>query len=184
METKRVEEIMIPLSGYPHVLETQTLKEAMLEMLKCQIEVGDLKSLPRVVLVLNRQEQLAGVLRRRDIMRGLEPEFLVSKPLTHRKALFDVKLDANLPEMFYDRLVAGIQERSKRRVSEVMMPVTVTIGHDEHVIKAIYEMVDKNLSLLPVLSSGRVVGVIRSVEVFRELSRLVLGPEGLAQDCG
>ena len=74
-----------------------------------------------------------GVARRRDIMRGLEPEFLVSKPLSARKNLFDVQLDPNLSEMSYDRLLKGVFERSKRPISDVMLPVVATINHDDHV---------------------------------------------------
>ena len=125
-------------------------------------------------------EAYLGAVRRRDIMRGLEPEFLVSKPLPHGKALFNVEMDANLPEMFFDRLISGIVERAKLPVSEVMRPVNVTIDFHDHIIKAIYEMVDSNLSLLPVLKAGRVVGVLRSVDVFQEVRKLLLGPEEVA----
>lgn len=177
METKRISEVMIPLQDYPHVHSGQSLKEAIDEMENCQIEILGKKSLPRVILVFDMDNQLAGVARRRDIMRGLEPEFLVSKPLSIRKSLFDVQLDPNLSEMSYDRLLKGILERSKRPISDVMLPVNATINYDDHVVKAIYEMVDNNLSLLPVLKGNRVVGVVRSADVFRELAQLVLEPE-------
>ena len=174
METKRIDEIMIPMGDYPHVHSGQTLKDAMREMEIYQIEFKGKKTLPRVILVLDEENQLVGVARRRDILRGLEPEFLVSKPLSVRKSLFDVKMDPNLSEMSYDKLFRGILERSNRPISEAMLPVNITIDHDDHLIKAIYEMVDGNVSLLPVLREGRVVGVVRSVDVFRELARLVL----------
>jgi signal-transduction protein with cAMP-binding, CBS, and nucleotidyltransferase domain len=41
-------------------------------------------------------------------------------------------------------------------------------------MKAIYEMVSLNQSLLPVEQDGRVLGVIRSVDVFHELAQLLL----------
>jgi predicted transcriptional regulator len=40
-------------------------------------------------------------------------------------------------------------------------------------MKAIYEMVDRNTSLLPVLESGNVIGVIRSVDVLNEVARIL-----------
>jgi len=183
IETKRVEEIMIPLAEYPHVLETATLKEAMKAMLECQLFVAGQGTLPRIVLIFNSANELAGMARRRDIMRGLEPEFLVSSPLQHRKALFDVTTDANLPELFFDRVVKGIKDRSARKVREVMLPVEFTINHDDHIMKAIYEMVDKNQSLLPVLEKGVVIGVVRSVDVFRELSGLLFAPDEGPASC-
>jgi predicted transcriptional regulator len=183
IETKRVEEIMIPLADYPHVQETATLKAAMKAMLECQLFVAGQGTLPRIVLIFNSAHELAGMARRRDIMRGLEPEFLVSSPLHHRKGFFDVTTDANLPELFFDRVVKGIKERSARKVSEVMLPLEFTIDHDDHIMKAIYEMVDKNQSLLPVLKEGEVIGVVRSVDVFRELSGLLFEPGEESANC-
>jgi len=182
IESKRVEEIMVPLARYPHVPETATIKEAMAAMLRCQLNVGGQKSLPRAVLVLDLMGRLAGQVRRRDLMRGLEPEFMVSHELTHRKKLFEIKPDQNLSELFFDKTVKGIRERARRKVSEVMLPVTVTIKHDAHILTAISEMVENNLSLLPVVKGEQAVGVVRSVDVFRELSHLVFEPEELGAD--
>jgi predicted transcriptional regulator len=40
-------------------------------------------------------------------------------------------------------------------------------------MKAVYEMVSLNVSLIPVLHGGNLVGVVRSVDVFRELADLL-----------
>jgi hypothetical protein len=37
-------------------------------------------------------------------------------------------------------------------------------------MKAIYEMVSQDLSLIPVVEGGRLVGVVRSVELFHEMA--------------
>lgn len=173
METKKINEVMIPLEDYPHVHTGQSLKDAMHEMEESQIEFNGKKTLPRVILVFDLENQLVGIARRRDIMRGLEPEFLVRKPLSVRKSLFDFPLDPNLSEMSYDRLLTGVLERSKRPISDVMLQVEMTINYDDHIVKAIYEMVDNNLSILPVMKDDRVVGVVRSVDLFREFSHLI-----------
>ncbi len=192
MEAKQVYELMIPLEDYPSVYEDQSLKEAISELSDCQIDVDDKKSMPRVVLVFTREGKLAGIVRRRDIFRGLEPAFLARKPLKQRKDLFDLRVDPEImessgsdqwirgilerAELSYDSLVKGILERASRTVSNVMQAANVTIAHDKIFVKAIYEMVDKNVSLLPVTKDGKVVGVVRSVELFLELSRVILDP--------
>jgi signal-transduction protein with cAMP-binding, CBS, and nucleotidyltransferase domain len=71
-------------------------------------------------------------------------------------------------------VVKGMREQAERPVSDVMMPIQATVDVEDHVMKAIYEMVENNLSLLPVLRDNKVVGVIRSVEVFHEISKLIL----------
>jgi predicted transcriptional regulator len=56
-----------------------------------------------------------------------------------------------------------------------MIPIKVTIDHDDHIMKAIYELVDQNISLLPVLKDDNVVGVVRSVDVLNEIA-LIISP--------
>ncbi|OGP55592.1 MAG: hypothetical protein A2V67_18525 [Deltaproteobacteria bacterium RBG_13_61_14] len=174
METKRAGDLMIPLDRYPHIPYWFTLRQAMVEMEKSEIEIDGRKSLPRVVLVFDETYRLLGMIRRRDILRGLEPSFLTSQPLEYRKKLFDVKMDPNLSMLSPERLLEGLRERAERPVRDVMRPIQVTVEFEDHMVKVIYEMVDNNLSLLPVLQNGKVVGVVRSVDVFHEIAQLLL----------
>lgn len=172
-EMRTVGEVMVPLEQYPCVRDNTTLREAVEVIESTQLEVALRKSLPRVLLVYDEIGVYVGYVRRRDIMRGLEPRFLVSKPLEYRKKLFDVAVDPNLSELSYDHVIKGIREQAGRPVSDVMNPIRATINADDHVIKAIYEMVLLDLNLLPVLEDGQVVGVVRSVDVFHELAQLL-----------
>lgn len=174
---KTAQDIMIPLEEYPFVPGTFTLRQTMEVMEREELEINNKKSLPRFVLVFGEENELTGIARRRDILRGLEPEFLAEKPLQYRKKLFDVKVDPNLSELSYDKLLKGIRERAERPVSEVMRPIQATVNHDDHLGKVIYELVSTNVSLVPVLKDDRIIGVVRSVEVFHEISKLILHPE-------
>jgi CBS domain-containing protein len=173
MENRRVGEVMIPLEKYPHVTHTATLLQAMEAIENAVLETDGRYSLPRVVLIFNENYQLVGLARRRDILRGLEPDFLLQKPLEYRKKLFDVEIDPNLSELPYDRIIKAAIENGKKPVSEVMKPVEVTVNHDAHIFTAIYEMNSNRVSLLPVLKDNEVVGVVRSVDVFHEVYKLL-----------
>jgi predicted transcriptional regulator len=177
IEMMRVGDIMVLLEAYPRVLPTCTLGDAAEVMEKSRIEVSGTKSLPRVLLVIDEKYRLKGTARRRDIMRGLEPKFLVAQPLDYRKKLFDVSIDPNLSELSYDKFVKGVRERASRPVSDVMKPVEMTLDFEDHIIKAVYEMVSGGLSILPVTRNGRVVGIVRSVEVFHEMAHIVHKPD-------
>jgi CBS domain-containing protein len=170
METIRIGDIMIPLADYPKVSPEQTLKEAIHVMRGCQLDINGVKSLPRVLLVIDDQGRLRGSVRRRDIMRGLEPKFLVAKPLNYRKKLFDVSIDPNLSEMSHEKLVEGVRKQAELKVKKVMRPLNVYVDFDDHIIKGIYECVGYGITLLPVLKDKQVVGIVRSVELFRELA--------------
>ena len=102
---KRIREIMIPVTRYPSVRDNATLRDAIEVIVSAELEVDLKKSLPRVILVFDGIDVLVGYIRRRDIMRGLEPNFLVSQPLEYRQKLFDVSVDPNLSELTHDRVV-------------------------------------------------------------------------------
>ena len=174
MDMKRAGDIMIPLDEYPHLPYWFTLRQATAELEKSEVEIDGRKSLPRAVLIFDEKYQLMGMARRRDIMRGLEPEFLISKPIESRKTMFDVKVDPNLSELSYDKLLEGMRRQAERPISDVMRPIVATVDFEDHLVKIIYEMVDRGLSLLPVLKEGKVAGVVRSVDAFREIAEILL----------
>lgn len=173
MKDTLVRDIMVPLEEYPCIPATHTLRDAIVEM-GVQILRKRQATLPRVVLVFDEHfVELLGMLRRRDIMRGLEPEFLRSGSLEYRRKLFNVDIDPNLSELPYDKFVAGIRRRADLPVGNFMIPIKATINYDDHIMKAVYEMVDQNTSLLPVLKDGNIVGVVRSVDVLAEIALIV-----------
>ena len=174
MKDKPIHEIMVPLAEYPCVSEVQTLRQAV-EAMKTKLILREQEvSLARVALVFDRDfRELLGKVRRRDIMRALEPKFLRSGSMPFERKLFDVRVDPNLAEISSDKIVARMRERANCLVRDFMIPITATINYDDHLMKAIHEMVDQNTSLLPVLQEGKVVGVVRSVEVLKEISLII-----------
>lgn len=174
---KRARDIMIPLEDYPWVRTNDTLRHAISVIQEAQLEVGLRRSLPRVLLVFDKDDDLAGIVRRRDIMRGLEPPFLVNQPLEHRVNFFEVAVDPNLIEFSKDTsmedVVKGLREQATRPVADVIRPISTTLKPDAQILKMIYEMVSLNESLLPVVDGREVLGVVRSVDVFNELAQLL-----------
>ena len=181
MNARRIEEIMVPVDKYPCIPDTLTLRDAMMEM-TVQILREKLLTVPRVALVFDEDfDDLLGMLRRRDIMRGFEPRFLGG--LEYRRKLFDVAVDPNLSELSSDKVYARIRERANRLVRDYMIPIKATIDYDDHIMKAVCEMVDQNVSLLPVLKNGNVIGVVRSVDVLDEIASIINADEP-APDAG
>ncbi len=166
-----VKDIMVPVDQYPCIPDTLNIGDAVIEM-TVQIRMRDKgMQFPRVALVFDDDfNDLRGMLRRRDIMRGLEPRFLMTGSLDYARKLFEIDVDPNLSELSYDKMRKGMRKRAKRLVKEVMRPIRATIGHDDHVIHAMCAMVDQDTSLLPVLDNSNVVGVVRSVDVMREIA--------------
>lgn len=175
MENVRAHDVMIPLDKYPHLPYWFTLRQAMVEMENAQLEINGRTSLPRMILVFDEKYQMMGMARRRDIMRGLEPDFLKEKPIHYRKKLFDVQLDPNLSELSYDLVVDAVKKQADEvKISEVMLPIAATVDYNEHIIRIIYEMNKHNLSMLPVIHDKKVVGVVRSVDIFHVIAKEVI----------
>ena len=67
----------------------------------------------------------------------------------------------------------AIREQADRPVSDVMRPFEAIVDADDHLIKVVSEMVALDQALIPVTRDRQLVGVVRSVDVFHELARLV-----------
>ncbi len=165
---------MIPLDEYPHIPYWFTLRQAMAEMEKWEFDVNSRKFLSRVMLVFNEKYQLLGIVRRRDILRGLVPKSQGGLLINLRKRLFDVKANQNLSELPFNKLVKRIQKQAEQPVSDVMRLIKPTVDYEDNIIKVIYKMVENNLSLLPVVRNKEVVGVVRTEDIFHEIAKLML----------
>ncbi len=175
MWQKTVGDVMIPLDKYPHILYRDTLLQAMEKIQNAVIvSSSGQNSLPRVLLVFEEDYTLVGMVRRRDILKGLEPKFLVRKSLKARKKLFDGSEDHQFSKIDYKKILRGVLDNAERPVSEVAMPIQASINYYDHIFKAVYEMNEFKLSQLPVLKDGLVVWVIRTVDVFSEIANELL----------
>jgi len=174
LETIRVREIMIPVDSYPKILSGSSLREAIKLLEETYLEINGRKSLPRSLLVFDELGNFLGCVRRRDIMRGMEPKFLINEPIQYRMKLFDINLDPNLYELANKHMAKGIWEQVQRPVIDVTRPIEASFSPDDHIVKAMYEMVVYGLNLVPVIHKRKVVGVIRTVELFHELAQMVL----------
>ena len=173
---KKAGELMIPLEKYPHVPYWFSLRQvvAIIEKTKLNPDMTGGPSLARFVLVFDEAYKLLGITRRRDILRGLEPHFLSGAPVLAQKKGSEERADPSPPPISFDQLLEGLCRQAERPVSEVMLPIQATIDHEDHVMKVVHQMVENNLSMLPVLKENMVVGVIRSVEVFHEVANFIL----------
>ena len=170
----RAKDILVPLEKYPHIPNFHTLKQAVALIEHSVIEIGVRTSLPRSLLVFDKEYNLVGIARRRDILRGLEPEFLQRMPLKNRRELFDVEVDPNLLEVSFQKIAKEVAVRGELPVSTVVRPLKTVVDYNDHLARIVHEMVKWQANLVPVEKDRKVVGVLRSVDVFHEISKLVI----------
>jgi len=176
MENLRAEDIMVHLDSYPHVPQWFTLRQAIIEMEKAQFEIDGRKSLPRVVLVFDDKYRLMGMVRRRDILHGLGPDAM--QETRERKGEKDpgIKRDLRSPGASAGTTREELTNRAERLVSEVMTPIRVTLPHDVSLLDVAAFMATNDVSIVPILKEGAVIGVARSVDVLHRIARALLSP--------
>ena len=163
---KTAKDLMIPLEDYPHIPYWFTLRQAMAIVREAAIKYEG-RFEPRTVLVFDEKYQLMGILTLRDIITGLEPNFLQETSL--------IKMDPSLTVLMGDFCGPKMQEQSQRLVSEIMSPIKVTVNAEDPITKPLYLMIKENAGLIPVMQGGKVAGMLRLSDLFGEISKMVLG---------
>ena len=162
---KKVKDVMIPLSEYPHVPYWLTIRQAMGVIRKICIKYKGVYYEPGTMLVFDQQYRLLGILRRRDLLRAIEPTLF-------KLSFGEEKNSDSAPwEEIFKHYT---NDDSQRPVSDVMTPIEVTVEPDDPIEKSIYLMVKHDVGLLPVMSGEKVEGVVRMTDVFIEVIEKVL----------
>ncbi len=177
MENIHAEDIMIHLDRYPHVPHWFSLRQAIIEMEKTQFEVGGRKSLPRVVLVFDKEYRLMGMVRRRDLLRGLSPDAMQES--RERKGEEDpgIHRDLRSPNATTQGSIEELDLHAERMVSEIMTPIRVTLAYDKPLLEVANFMAINDVSIVPIIKDGAVVGMARSTEVLHRIAKLIIPPD-------
>ncbi len=170
--TKKVRDIMVPLSDYAVTNVKSSLKEAALSLRKqyCQVEEGRCTEAGhRSVLVLDDSGALVGVLDFRSVLRVLIPE--IAGGLTVRLESLGVSAafaEAGAFELDESRLdfYGRVRKNAETRVSEVMLKVRGTIDAEADLMEALRLIYQNKVHMLPVFDAGKLVGVVRDSDLF------------------
>lgn len=169
-DSKVVKDIMVGIFDYPHIPYWFSISQAI-RIVKASFIGAGKYSEPMAILVFDEKYNLMGTLTLKDILRGLEPKFL--QPTT--KAQVTEENESHLT-LIWDKLFnKESKEIAEKPVSEIMMPAKYFVEPDDHITKAAYLMVHHDLILLPVLENKKkFVGLVRTVEIFDEISNTIL----------
>ena len=153
---KRVQDIMVPVEDYATVFLENTLRDAIFVLKSTFYSVcTDGSQAHRSVLVFDNRRRLVGTLSFRDVIGSF-------------------KVPEDSPKHWEGLLRKLCLFHAGMRVKEIMKPVgkTKVQAHDS-IISAIYLLINEDLELVPVEENGIIVGMIRSVEIFKEVSEIV-----------
>jgi CBS domain-containing protein len=174
--TKKVRDIVVPLSEYAVTGAHQPLKDAVLTLRRvyCQVEDGKCTEAGhRSALVMDDKANLVGVLDFRSILKVLIPE--IAGGLSTKLESLGVTMafaQADALELDEARISfrARVVKNAETRVGEVMLKVRGTISADADLLDALRLIYTNRIHMLPVFDGDKLIGVIRDSDLFLAVS--------------
>lgn len=159
---RKVRDLMIPLKDYDSISQDRSIKDAFGVMEK----TGH-----HAILILGKENEPIGKLSYRDLLIGLEPKY-------HMRMWGDSWLTPttfeNYPVFYYGGEFSGrCKAEAEKRVAEIMSPLGTAIDADASLAKAVHMMVSENIGRLPVVEGAKIVGMIRLIEIFEEMKKVI-----------
>lgn len=169
MISKRVRDILVPIADFPRVERDATVREAY-SLLHRQHASGGWRF--RHMLVFDAGNAVVGVLSLQDLLRALMPDYI--KASLHPRLQVPTDADASLSLLWQEAFAEYCRTGAERPVSSCMTEIRFTVTADDPVTRAAYLMIAHHVHMLPVLEDGRVIGVVRIVDVFNQAAGEVL----------
>jgi CBS domain-containing protein len=162
-----VRDLVIPLKDFPHLKESQTLHDAVGELISYTCgEYGRIRYAE--LLILNERNQLSGRVTLQNILLSLDPRLKEASKVKGFEGKGAGFLD--LVVLWEDSFFIECRKWSQIQIKDLMTPIKYTVKGSDPVLKALAIMTNTNISVLPVLDEGRVIGVIRLKEIFKTIT--------------
>jgi len=171
LKTKRVKDLMVPLSAYATVSEDATLTDAVAALKQSHEDFDKAKYRHRAVLVLGKDRQIAGKVNLHAILKALEPKFEdmfsdtgsmhVGFTRKYQKAIFDsVKL-------WQDPMDQICRKAAQVQVKNFMVTPTEgeMIDPEASLGEAVHQLVLGHYQSLLVVEDKQAIGVLRLTDV-------------------
>lgn len=161
-----VRDFIIPLDRYPHLLETQTLHDALETLTDFSCGANE-RLRYSTIYITNHEQQLVGKITLQDMLMALDDRFAEAK----KAGKFEGKGTEypNLTILWEDSFFIECSKKKDIFLKNVMRPVTRLVKADDSLVKAISIMLYGNIEVLPVLDGDSIIGVIRLEELFRAI---------------
>lgn len=180
MENMRVRELMVPVNSYCTIAADATLHEAVLELEKARMESDAGGGRPyRAILVLDANGNVIGKLSQFDVLRSLEPKYSEVDDV-RKLSGFGITAEylRSMLETFdlWQTPMADLcRKAADVKVSDLLRsPLEGEIIDAEATLnQAVHQFVVGHHQSLLVTSEGRIVGILRLVDLFHEITEQI-----------
>jgi DNA-binding response OmpR family regulator len=159
LREKKVGELMVPQARYHRLSTHHLVRDAVQALIQVQLrptEGDDPDRGRRTVLVFDGNGEFAGLVRAQDIVRLTVPSFLRDSPHS---------------SYFTGMFLAQAKVIGRVPVVDILRPLP-SIDVDAPLMEAAYWLVSRELSHLPVMAEGKLVGILRPEDLYREIASL------------
>lgn len=169
----RVRDIMVPITTFSTIHEDKTVVEAIeiieksFHTLLTTTKIRE--SVHRSILVLNKNDEVIGVLSFTDILQGLYPPYM--RLLEDRPSLAHTISIA--PPSYRGLFTVMARDLAKKKVSELMSEAPPVIDANDNLMEAVNKLLEFKVRRLLVLEGGKCIGVIREQDLFFELAHIL-----------
>lgn len=157
---------MKPLAEYPQIDADATLGDVF-ALLKQRYDAA-LQF--RSVLVFDRQKRLIGKISLHDLLKILLPDYLTHLPAHLEGADNDL---ATLALLWQDDSAEDVQKIARERVGDHVRPAAAPLKPDDPLTLALYRFANSDFNTIPVAENGRIVGVLRIVDVLAAVAATI-----------
>jgi CBS domain-containing protein len=158
---------LTPLAGYPNVRDSATLRDVFASL---QAASGAAEQF-RNVLVLDDHERLVGTLGLRDLLYALLPDYLHQTPERYEGGGIDL---ASLAPLWQEDCSEQCRKAAAMPAGAHARKIAATLAPDDPLTKAVFLFAATGANILPVVEDKRLLGVLRLVDVFAEVTKAVL----------
>jgi len=175
VKTLTVKDLMVPLAEYTRVSEEATLYEAVIALEKVQETFDPKKHWHRAVLVFDENNKIVGKLGQLDILRALEPKYAEMGDLGPlSRTGFSPQFLRSMLEKFslWDKSLSDICNKAARvKVAGIMYTPTEGeyVEESASLGEAVHQLVMGHHQSLLVTQGAEIVGILRLVDVFKEV---------------
>jgi CBS domain-containing protein len=178
--TRKVKDILIPLSEYAVTSPDKPLKEAVpvLRKIYCQVEDGKCTEAGhRTILVVDDSGKLVGILDFKCILKVLIPE--IAGDLTAKLEALGVSIafaQADSADLDETRLGfrARVIKNAETRVKDAMLKIKGTIDSEAGLLEALKLIYANKITVLPVYEGDKLVGVVRDSDLFLTVADILM----------
>lgn len=174
----KASDVMLTLNQYPNCLGNCNIREAIVALSASAIKLEDGHFvLPRYLLIRNSENELVGVVGRRELLKGLVPHLREDHETAAHIQKF-VPFSGGTPSEIFIRWTSlfskAALDASKESIQSVMVPIRGAVQIDDSLSTVITTMLFHDIDLVAVLDGTKVVGVVLMTNIFDIVAQFVM----------